>query len=96
MSGRGTAGLAAAGVGGVGGIAAAVLGSPVPVLVAGGLLGILVLTAAIVVLTAACSRNRHERAFRVLDRLLTAVPGAQVPAPPATTPPTPSRSEPAA
>lgn len=71
-------GTAAGVLGGAGGVVA-VLVSPLPVLVLGGLAFLVWLPAAVVVLVAALSRDplRSARASAVLDRLLTVIPGSR-------------------
>ena len=78
MSGTGIVGMAAGAVGGAGGLAA-LLDSPWPLLVLGGLAVIVVLPLVVVVLTPVLSRDeaRCGRALAVLDRLLAVVPGSR-------------------
>lgn len=73
------AGAAAAGVTAGAGTVVASWASPLPVLVTGGLLLIALTVVAVVVLTAARSRDKtmQEQALQVLDRLIAAIPGSR-------------------
>ena len=81
--GRAVAVAAAAGLGSAGSVAATAMGSPLPVLVAGGLLLVVLVPLAIAVLVAALSRDpaRSERAMEVLRLFLVAIPSYPRPNP---------------
>jgi hypothetical protein len=68
-----------AGTAGAGGCVAAMLGSPMPLLVLAGLVLIVLLALVVVVLTPVVSRDeaRCARATAVLDRLLGAIPSGR-------------------